>query len=95
MRHFHKTIMPAGRYRSRTFRRVFRRVPSGVSRLSYRKRKPSKATCAACGGVLKGVLRQRPTKRNNTTKTKKRPQRPFGGMLCSRCMRRKIIKSLR
>jgi ribosomal protein L34E len=28
-------------------------------------------------------------------KTQKRPERPFGGMLCSACMRRKIITNNR
>jgi large subunit ribosomal protein L34e len=87
--------MPSGKQRSRTFRRVFKRVPSGESRKYYLKRKPSKAKCAGCGKVLAGVPRERPYKMQNMSKTKKRPERPFGGVLCSSCMRKRIIAGIR
>lgn len=87
--------MPEGRYKSRRLRRVFRRVPGGKSRLIYKKRKPSKAQCAVCGMALKGVPRERVPIMRNLPKTKKRPERPYGGVLCSACMRRKIILSSR
>lgn len=81
--------------RSRTFRRVFRRTPGGNTVLQYKKRKPSKAVCCQCGKVLSGVPRERPHKMHNLPKTKKRPERPYGGMLCSACTRRKIIAQAR
>lgn len=82
--------MPAPRYRSRTFRRMQRKTPGGRVSLTYRKRKPSKAKCAVCGVVLKGVPRERPYKMQNMPKSQKRPERPYGGMLCSKCTRKKI-----
>ncbi|MBI4453269.1 50S ribosomal protein L34e [Candidatus Woesearchaeota archaeon] len=82
--------MPAPRYRSRSLRRVFVRTPSGKSVLHYRKRKPSKAQCGNCGALLKGVPRERPFKMQNMPKTHKRPERPYGGVLCSKCTRIKI-----
>jgi large subunit ribosomal protein L34e len=81
--------------RSRTLRRVFRRTPGGRTVLQYKKRKPSKATCAVCGKNLAGVPRERPYKMMRMAKTKKRPERKFGGMLCSACSRRKIIAAAR
>ena len=84
--------MPAGRQKSRSLRRVFRRTPGGNVRLYYRKRKPKAAKCASCGAVLKGVPRERPSKMRNMAKTEKRPERPYGGVLCSKCMRKTIIK---
>ena len=86
--------MPAGRHKSRSLRRVYRKVSTRVS-LQYKKRKPKKAHCSKCGDVLKGVPRERPYKMQNMPKTKKRPERPFGGVLCSRCMREKIKLSVR
>ncbi len=77
--------------RSRSRRRIKVRVPGGETRLVYKKRKPDKAHCNMCGDVLKGVPRELPAKMRNLAKTKKRPQRPYGGMLCSRCMRKMII----
>ena len=78
-------------YRSRSLRRVFVKTPGGENKLTHRKRKPSKAICAKCGTVLKGVANERPHKMQNMPKTKKRPERPFGGVLCSKCTRLKII----
>lgn len=81
--------------KSRSLRRIRVRLPSGTSKITYRKRKPSKAKCGVCGAVLKGVPRERPYKMQNMPKTKKRPQRKYGGLLCSRCMRKKIIQQAR
>lgn len=79
--------MPAPNKRSRSFRRVHRKVPGGKTSLHYKKKKPGKAKCGRCKGVLKGVARERPYKMANMPKTKKRPERPYGGVLCSKCMR--------
>lgn len=87
--------MVRGYQKSRTLRRIYKRLPSGMTQLRYEKRKPSKAKCAGCGVILKGVIRARPTKRQNTAKTKKRPQRPYGGYLCSKCSRKEIIERVR
>ena len=87
--------MVSGKNRSRTMRKVFVRTPGSRTVVQYRKRKPAKAQCAACGKVLAGVPRVRPYKMQNMPKTAKRPQRPFGGMLCSACSRKEIIKRAR
>lgn len=87
--------MPAGRYKSRTFRRVYVRTPGGRTVLHYKKRKPKAAHCSSCGGVLKGVPRERPYKMRGMPKTMKRPERPYGGVLCSRCMRNVIVEKAR
>lgn len=81
--------------RSRTLRRVSRRTPGSRTTLQYRKRKPEKAKCGKCGEVLAGVPRERPYKMTRMAKTKKRPERPYGGVLCSACMRRKIVSESR
>lgn len=84
--------MPSGKHKSRTLRRIFVKTPGGSTRLHYRKRKPKSARCASCGSVLKGVPRERPYKMQNLPKTKKRPERPYGGNLCSGCTR-SLMKS--
>ena len=87
--------MPAPRLRSRSLRRVFRKVPGGRVSIHYKKRKPKAAKCGNCGAILKGVPRELPYKMRSMTKTKKRPERPFGGVLCSKCMRKEIINKIR
>ncbi len=86
--------MPAGRYKSRSLRRVYTKLPGSKVVVHHKKRKPSKATCAVCGAVLKGVPRERPYKMQNMAKTKKRPSRPYGGFLCSKCMRAKLKEKI-
>lgn len=87
--------MPEGKYKSRTYRRVKVRVPSGKSRLVYKKRKPSRAICTICKKPLHGVPRERPYKIKRLSKSKRRPERPYGGVLCSSCMRKELIKRAR
>jgi large subunit ribosomal protein L34e len=79
--------------KSRTYRRIHVTTPGGNKILHYKRRKPKAAHCA-CGAVLKGVPRELPTFMQNMPKTQKRPDRPFGGVLCTRCMRKKIINSV-
>lgn len=86
--------MPSGKHKSRSMRRVFVRTPGGKNVLHYKKRKPNNAKCS-CGAVLKGTARERPYKMKTMAKSKKRPLRPYGGNLCSKCMREKIIKNVR
>ena len=87
--------MPRPRYKSRTFRRVAVRTPGSKNKIHYKRRKPSKAKCGKCGSLLKGVPRELPYKIRTTAKTKKRPQRPFGGNLCSLCTRKELVKRSR
>lgn len=82
--------MPRPSRRSRTLKRVKRVTPGHKTVTHYTKRKPKPAHCASCGCVLKGVARERPYKMQNMPKTKKRPERPYGGVLCSACSRKKV-----
>lgn len=87
--------MPAPRLRSRSLRKVFRKVSGGRTNIHLKKRKPKAAKCGNCGAVLKGTPRELPFRMRKMAKTKKRPERPFGGVLCSRCMRLEIINRAR
>jgi len=80
--------------RSRKRRRVKRRVVSGVKRV-YKRRKPSKAVCGDCGSVLKGIPRKIPSQLGKLPKSRRRPDRPYGGVLCSKCTRKKIVGRVR
>jgi len=83
--------------RSRSLRRIKVKTPGSRVVIHYRKKKPKISHCGNCGAILKGVPRARPKKMQKMSKTKKRPQRPFGGVLCTRCTReifREKAKSL-
>lgn len=87
--------MPEGSKRSRTFRRIYKKTPGGRNVLRYEKRKPRKARCSNCGTVLAGVPRVRDFKMQNMAKTKKRPSRAYGGVLCSKCTRNLLKQKAR
>jgi len=87
--------MVEGRRKSRSFRRLRVRIPSGRSITHYTRRKPGKAQCSSCGAYLKGVPRARSTEIHNMPKSFKRPERPYGGVLCSRCTRQTIVNKFR
>ena len=87
--------MPKPSRRSRSMRKVFRKVPGARISVQYKKRKPNAAKCGNCGAVLKGIPRLNPIKMRNLAKTMRRPQRPYGGVLCSKCLRNKMIEKFR
>ena len=82
--------MPAGKHKSRTLRRVFVKTPGGDNKIHYRKRKINIPKCGNCGKPLQGIPKLIQSKFKNLPRTKKRPTRPYGGVLCSACSRKKI-----
>ena len=87
--------MVAPKFRSRSLRRVYVKTPGGKTIIHYRRRKPGKPQCAECGDVLKGVARGITAEIKKLSKTEKRPERPYGGNLCSKCSRKLIIEKAR
>ncbi len=80
--------------RSRSLRRVYRRTPGGTTTIHFERRRPKQARCARCGRPLGGVPRGRPRELRRMSKTSKRPQRPYGGVLCSRCLSEMIFLAI-
>lgn len=68
------------------------RTPGGKQKVVYKKKIPGKAHCAKCGSELKGVVRGRVYEVRRTAKTKKRPERPYGGVLCTKCTKALFIE---
>lgn len=82
-------VRPANRSRNR--RHVTRKTPGARKVVHYVERKPQRAHCSKCKKVLPGMPKARPIKMQNVSKSSKRPERPYAGILCSACMRREII----
>lgn len=78
--------MTRGMFRSRTFRQTSRKVPGGRLSDIFTKRTPKRATCAYCGKPLAGV----PRKPLMKSASSRRPDRMYGGVLCSGCVREEI-----
>ena len=87
--------MPEPYKRSRTLRRLQVKTPGGRTARHYTERKPRNAGCGGCGAVLKGIARERPAKMRNMAKTHKTVERPYGGNLCSKCMRLLMVQKAR
>jgi large subunit ribosomal protein L34e len=87
--------MPRPNKRSRTFRRIYVKTPSGKNVLLYKRRKPKLAHCPNCGKILHGIPKELPYKMRNLSKSQKRPERIFGGTLCAYCTRRELIRRIR
>ncbi len=87
--------MVEGKRRSRRLRRVYVRTPGGRNVVHYREMLKSRPHCSGCGAVLHGAKAVQPRALHSMPKTQKRPERPFGGVLCSQCMRREIIHKAR
>jgi large subunit ribosomal protein L34e len=81
--------------RSRSFVRKTIKTPAGAKRVHYTKRRPSPTICANCKKPLHGVPRKRDIDLASLTRRQKRPERPYGGNLCSKCTREKIKSALR
>jgi len=86
--------MVEGKLKSRKLRRVYVRMPGGETRILYKKRIMGKHKCGNCGKELHGIPRMIKSRFKNLPKTKKRPERPYGGNLCSLCMREKIKEGI-
>jgi len=84
-----------GSLKSRSKKAVFKKTPGSRTVVHYKKKKISKAKCASCGKVLPGTMAKAASKIKNAFTTKKKPTRPFGGNLCSACMRKNLIRRAR
>lgn len=82
-------------FKSRTLRRVAKRVPTGTSVIVYKQRKPRAHRCALTGEQLHGIPRRTPLHLAKLAKTKKRPQRPYGGVFGSRATRQLLKEEAR
>lgn len=87
--------MPAPRKRSRSLRRIYVKTPGGRTTIHYRLRKPKAAHCSKCGARLFGIARERPYKMRKMAKSMKKVNRPYGGNLCSKCMRALFFEKAR
>ncbi|MBT4539824.1 50S ribosomal protein L34e [Candidatus Woesearchaeota archaeon] len=86
--------MPSGKHKARgRFRKVSVRTPGGKTVVHFRERNVSKAVCGTCKKPLAGVPRLRSGE--NLPKSQKRPERPYGGTLCSACTRQLIKEQAR
>ncbi|MEM2145897.1 MAG: hypothetical protein QW279_11085 [Candidatus Jordarchaeaceae archaeon] len=85
--------MPSPKYRSRSMLRKKVRTPGGNLTPHYSRKKADKPVCASCGAFLPGCKSE--SAQNVKSRTQRRPERPYGGYLCPRCLRLLYKNSVR
>lgn len=86
--------MVEGKKKSRSYARKHVSTPT-TTKKRYEKRHPNRATAANSDQYLHGVPRGRPVDLKRMTKSQRRPQRPYGGVLTSQAMRDKFKQEAR
>jgi len=71
------------RHMSTSLKKARVRTPGGRIVVRYNYKKHSKHLCAICKNELHGKPTGRPVEIGRLAKSERRPERPFGGMLCS------------
>ncbi len=80
--------------RSRSLRKIHVKTMSGV-KIHFKSRPSSLPKCSCCKTVLKGIKKLLPYQYKSISKSEKKVNRPYGGNLCSSCMRLKIKSIVR
>jgi large subunit ribosomal protein L34e len=75
--------------------KVKRKTPAGKIKIVEKRKKPKIAKCAICKSPLHGIPRKIPSGMRKLALSEKRPNRPYGGYLCSRCMRELLKEKVR
>ena len=70
------------------------RTPGGKVKIVKRREKVGPARCAECGTPLHGIPRLVPSKMRKLPKSRRKVNRPYGGYLCTRCMRELFKKKI-
>jgi len=76
-------------------RKIYVKLPGNRLSIVIKRMKPKIARCGNCGKELQGIKKLSTNKFKNLAKSKKRPNRAYGGNLCSKCSREEILRRLR
>lgn len=75
--------------------KVKKRTPTGKHFILVKRNKPKFAKCAICKKPLHGMPRLHAVEVSKLTKSNRRPERAYGGYLCSSCSRELFRKKAR
>ncbi len=71
------------------------RLPGGRSKVTVKQKRSSRVVCAVTGKPLQAVPQARSAKLQTISKSKRRPERPYGGVLSSKATRKLLITKAR
>lgn len=75
-------------------RKVYVKLSGSRIKVVIKKANRNHSKCG-CGRILEGIPRLSNRKFKNLAKSEKKVNRPYGGVLCSSCMREEIIRRTR
>ena len=82
------------RYRSRTYRRTHQTTPGRVSKVSYKRPNPNTPHCGITHEKIHGIPRLRQGRFSTLSKSKKRPNRKYGGTYSPTTVKRALQRSI-
>jgi large subunit ribosomal protein L34e len=87
--------MPRPSQRTRSRKRLQKRLPGGGATTHYKKEKTGTSHCVRCNRVLPGVPKLSQSKMGKLTASQKRIQRTHGGQLCHVCLQELLKHAVR
>ncbi|CAG0915644.1 unnamed protein product [Notodromas monacha] len=80
-------------YNTASNRREVARTPGGKLVYLYKKKPGGHPKCGDCKTRLCGIIAARPREYSRISKTKKKVFRTYGGSLCHKCLRQRIVRA--
>ncbi len=87
--------MPRPSLRTRSKKRVQKKLPGGRATTHYKKEKSKPARCSRCGQTLHGIPRYHPSELRKLTRSQRRIMRMYGGQLCANCLKELLKETVR
>ena len=81
-------------YKSRSLKKIKKKTPGTDVSIHFRRRNPKGTFCGISGDILHGISRKRPGRFNTLSKTKKRPNRKFGGTYSHKVVRNRLESAI-
>ncbi len=79
----------------RSGKRKLVKTPSGRFYFKKIPKQPKHHHCATCHRVLLGMPKGTQVEIRRLSISQRKPSRPYGGQLCSPCLKRKLIRAVR
>ncbi|XP_045476229.1 60S ribosomal protein L34-like [Harmonia axyridis] len=80
-------------YNTKSNRRRIVRTPGGRLNYLYLKKAKSVPKCGQCKDKLRGIVPARSYERSRLCRRKKMVKRAYGGVLCHKCVKEKIVRA--
>ncbi len=81
-------------FKSNSKRRVFRRTPGTRLNVHLEKNNPSGHYCGRSGAILNGIPKKSATEFNKLSKSKKRPNRKYGGTYSHKVVKTQLERAI-